>query len=153
MHRLGPELIIAFEQASIAWHRLFHLKSVGKGKGKAITTTATTAIAATAIATTATTTATTTTAATTTAGHRREASQQLTSQLAKRERIEPSMDKALVGLQRIYQDPNAKPRSEGQASALQLVHNPSPKVPLVIVLPTSSGKSALFFSVAAMTNQ
>jgi hypothetical protein len=37
--------------------------------------------------------------------------------------------------------------------ALQLVHHPSPTVPLVVVLPTSSGKSALFFSVAAMTNQ
>jgi len=138
LHRLGPELITAFEQASIAWHRLFELKSVGKGKGKAATATATTAI---------------TTAATTTAGHRREASQQLTSQLAKRERIEPNMDRALIGLQRIYKDPNARPRSEGQASALQLVHNPSPNVPLIIVLPTSSGKSALFFSVAAMANQ
>ena len=63
------------------------------------------------------------------------------------------MDKALVGLQRIYQDPNAKPQSEGQASALQLVHNPSATVPLVVVLPTSSGKSALFFSVAAMAIQ
>jgi superfamily II DNA helicase RecQ len=134
LHRLGPELITAFEQASVAWHRLFELKSVGKGKGKAAT-------------------AATTTAATATVGHRREASQQLTSQLAKRERIEPSVDRALVGLQRIYQDPNAKPRSEGQASALQLVHNPSPKVPLIIVLPTSSGKSALFFSVAAMAQQ
>jgi hypothetical protein len=93
-------LITAFEQASIAWHRLFELKSVGKGKGKGK---ATTAIAATAIATATTaTTAATTTAATTTAGHRREASQQLTSQLAKRERIEPNMDRALVGLQRIY---------------------------------------------------
>ena len=134
MHRLGPELITAFEQASITWHKLFHLKSIGKGKGKATTTTATT-----------------TTAATTAASHRREASQQLTSQLAKKERLEPSMNKALVGLQRIYQDPNAKPRLEGQASALQLVHNPSPKVPLVIVLPTSSGKSALFFLVVAIT--
>jgi superfamily II DNA or RNA helicase len=108
------------------------LKSVGKGKGKATTATAT---------------------ATTIAGHRREASQQLTSQLAKRERIEPSMDRALVGLQCIYQDPNAKPKSEGQASALKLVHNPSLKVPLVIVLPTSSGKSALFFLVAAIASQ
>jgi len=63
------------------------------------------------------------------------------------------VDKALVGLQRIYQDPNAKPRSEGQAFALQLVHNPSATVPLVVVLPTSSGKSALFFSVAAMAIQ
>jgi superfamily II DNA or RNA helicase len=70
----------------------------------------------------------------------------------KRERIEVT-DKALAGLQRIYHDPNAKPRSEGQAAALQLVHNPSPNVPLIIVLPTSSGKSALFFSVAAMTSQ
>ena len=85
-------------------------------------------------------------------GHRREASQQLTSRPIKRERIEGS-DQALVGLQRIYHDSQAKPRSEGQASALQLVHHPSKTQPLVIVLPTSSGKSALFFSVAAMTHQ
>ena len=62
-------------------------------------------------------------------------------------------DQWLVGLQRIYHDAAAKPRSEGQASALKLVHNSSPSKPLVIVLPTSSGKSALFFSVAAMTRQ
>ena len=62
-------------------------------------------------------------------------------------------DQALIGLQRIYHDSHAKPRSEGQAAALELVHNPSPTQPLVIVLPTSSGKSALFFSVAAMTHQ
>jgi superfamily II DNA helicase RecQ len=75
----------------------------------------------------------------------------LTSRLAKRERTEVSgIDKALVGLQRIYKDPNAKPRSEGQAAALQLVHNASAKVPQIVVLPTSSGKSALFFSLAAM---
>jgi hypothetical protein len=148
LHRLGAELITAFEQASIAWHKLFRLKSVGKGKGKAASATAATAIATT-------TTAATTTAAITTVGHRREASQQLTGRPAKQKRIESTKDtnKALIGLQRIYQDPNAKPRSEGQASALQLVHNPSPKVPLVIVLPTSSGKSALFFSVAAMSTQ
>jgi superfamily II DNA helicase RecQ len=85
-------------------------------------------------------------------GHRREASQQLTSRPIKRERIAGS-DPALVGLQRIYHDSQAKPRSEGQASALQLVHHPSKTQPLVIVLPTSSGKSALFFSVAAMTQQ
>ncbi|TGO31480.1 hypothetical protein BHYA_0676g00010 [Botrytis hyacinthi] len=47
----------------------------------------------------------------------------------------------------------AKPQSEGQASALQLVHYPSTTQPLVIVLPISSSKSALFFSVAAMTQQ
>jgi superfamily II DNA helicase RecQ len=56
-------------------------------------------------------------------------------------------------LQRIYKDPNAKPQSEGQASALQLVHKPSATVPLVVVLPTSSSKSALFFSVAAIAIQ
>ena len=59
----------------------------------------------------------------------------------------------MIRLQRIYKDSNAKPKSEGQASALQLVHHPSPNILLVIVLPTSSGKSALFFLVAAMTNQ
>lgn len=62
-------------------------------------------------------------------------------------------ERALIGLQRIYHDIHAKPRSEGQASALRLVHYPSSKRPLVIVLPTSSGKFALFFSVAAMTDQ
>jgi superfamily II DNA helicase RecQ len=56
-------------------------------------------------------------------------------------------------LQRIYKDPNAKLQSEGQAFALQLVHKPSATVPLVVVLPTSSGKLALFFSVAAMAIQ
>jgi superfamily II DNA helicase RecQ len=121
-------LITAFEQASIAWHKLWELQSIGKSI-KSVTA----------------------------KRHQREASQQLTSRPAKRERVEStgddSMDKALVGLQRIYQDPNARPRSEGQASALQLVHNPSPTVPLIVVLPTSSGKSALFFSVAAMTVQ
>jgi superfamily II DNA helicase RecQ len=85
-------------------------------------------------------------------GHRREASQQLTSRPIKRERIEAS-DQALVGLQRIYHNPQAKPRSEGQASILQLVHHPSQTQPLVIILPTSSSKSVLFFSVAAMTQQ
>ena len=83
-------------------------------------------------------------------GYRREASQQLPSRPIKRERIEIS-DPALVGLQRIYYDPQAQPRSEGQASALQLVYYPSPTQPLVIVLPTSSSKSVLFFSVAAIT--
>jgi superfamily II DNA helicase RecQ len=121
LHRLGPELITAYEQASIAWHGLWKVSKKGVGSVGGL-------------------------------GHRREASQQLTSRPIKRERIEAS-DQALVGLQRIYHDPQAKPRSEGQASALQLVHHPSKTQPLVIVLPTSSGKSALFFSVAAMTQQ
>jgi superfamily II DNA helicase RecQ len=70
----------------------------------------------------------------------------------KRERIKVT-DKALAGLQRIYYDLNAKPRSEGQAAVLQLVYNLSPNVLLIIVLPTSSSKLVLFFSVAAMTSQ
>lgn len=82
-------------------------------------------------------------------GHRREASQQLTSRPIKRERVEVT-ERALMGLQRIYHHVHAKPRSEGQAAALQLVHYPSARRPLIVVLPTSSGKSALFFSVAAM---
>ena len=86
------------------------------------------------------------------AGHRREASQQLSSRPMKRERIEVS-ERVLIGLQRIYHDAQAKPRSEGQASALQLVHHASAQRPLVVVLPTSSGKSALFFLVVAMTYQ
>jgi superfamily II DNA helicase RecQ len=139
LHRLGPELITAFEQASIAWHRLWRLKSIGSGgsgSGRSISSTS----------------------ASVAVGHRREASQQLVPILPAR-RVKSkhtdtdSNSQALIGLQRIYQDPKAKPRSEGQAVALQLVHNPSPNVPLVIVLPTSSGKSALFFSVAAMTSQ
>lgn len=135
-------MITAFEQASIAWHRLWALDSIGSGKGKGKSKSVSISIQQ--------------------SSHRREASQQLTRQLVKRgriggsespehENIDQGMDRALLGLQRIFHDPNAKPRSEGQASALRLVHNPSPRVPLLIVLPTSSGKSALFFSVAAMT--
>jgi superfamily II DNA helicase RecQ len=124
LHRLGPELITAYKQASTAWHGLWKLGSNSIGSSHSIGGT----------------------------GHRREASQQLVNRPIKRERIEGS-DPALVGLQQIYHDSQAKPRSEGQASALQLVHHPSKTQPLVIVLPTSSGKSALFFSVAAMTQQ
>jgi superfamily II DNA or RNA helicase len=85
-------------------------------------------------------------------GHRRDTSQQLTSRPSKRGRIEDT-DRALEGLRRIYHNPKAQPRSEGQAAALELVHHPSPHIPLIVVLPTSSSKSVLFFSVAAMTHQ
>jgi len=122
LHRLGPELISAYEQASTAWHGLWHLE----GPPQEMTHIG--------------------------IGHRREASQQLTSRPMKRERTEVA-DRVLVGLQRIFNNIHAKPQSEGQASALQLVHYASKKRPLVVVLPTSSGKSALFFSVAAMTDQ
>ena len=167
LHRLGPELITAFEQASIAWHRLWRLKSIGSGgsgSGRSIGSASASTSANASVA----------------VRHGQEASQQLVPILPARQvkskhtdtdsnsqAISParqvksnstdptdtdSNSQALIGLQRIYRNPNAKPRSEGQAVALQLVHNPSPNVPLVIVLPTSSGKSALFFLVAAITS-
>ena len=130
LNRLGPQLITAFEQASIAWHNQFEWKSEGsRQKGK----------------------------------HGREASQQLTAGKHKKEKLEPSTKlkeaelgysnhyskQALLGLQRIL-GPKATPKSEGQAAALELVHNPNRKSN-IIVLPTSAGKSALFFSLAAMS--
>jgi hypothetical protein len=116
LHRLGPELMTVFEQASVAWHELWHLQSEGTGKKV-------------------------------NAKHGREASQQLTPGIVKRERVdwtgiviktEPTVStsatkKALAGLRRIY-GPTAKPQSEGQAAALELVHHP-PRTS-VIVLPT-----------------
>ncbi|KAK6591434.1 hypothetical protein H4I95_12202, partial [Botrytis cinerea] len=93
LHRLGPELITAYEQASTAWHGLWKLSSHGVGSRNSSRIGG--------------------------VSHRRDASQQLSNRIIKRGRIESS-DPALVGLQRIYHDPQAKPRSEGQASALQL---------------------------------
>ena len=34
LHRLGPQLISAFEQASVAWHQLFQWPSVGASRTK-----------------------------------------------------------------------------------------------------------------------
>lgn len=145
VHRLGPELLSVYEQASVAWHRFVKLKSEGSaGEGGKQSR------------------------------HRREASQQIgpaskrqasseissyvSSQHSRRLISRPqaiksesrAASKAMVGLQRIY-GPGARPRSEGQAAALELVHQP-PKTS-IIVLPTSSGKSVLFFSIAAMMDQ
>src|SRR5438045_529012 len=122
LHRLGPELITAFEQASMAWHELWQLKSSGNGcsehrrGGQELTNQPAVS---------------------------RHRIQELSSQIAKRECIkrgqqlsqpteciEPDIDRALVGLRRIFQDPNARPRSEGQAAALQLVQHPSYPVAL-----------------------
>jgi superfamily II DNA or RNA helicase len=85
-------------------------------------------------------------------GHRQDTSQQLTSRPSKRGRIE-NTDRVLEELRRIYYNPKAEPRSEGQAAVLELVYYPSPHILLIVVLPTSSSKSVLFFSVAAMTYQ
>lgn len=126
LHRLGPELLRVFEQASIAWHELFDLKSDGAGQSKS------------------------------SVGHRREASQQLVPHSGKKIKAEKGVKqehsaafcKAMAGLKKIG---FSKPQSEGQAAALELVHQPP--ATSIIVLPTSSGKSALFFSVAAMAEQ
>ena len=56
--------------------------------------------------------------------------------------------KALIRLQCIYR-PTTQPRLERQAAALELARKP----PKTCMLPTSSSKSVLFFSVAAITVQ
>jgi superfamily II DNA helicase RecQ len=136
LHRLGPQLISAFERASVAWHGLFGWASVGSKARDQVEEDRTKA-----------------------EKHGRHASQQLEPARVKRGRLQvgrrgPSpdtvRDRVTMALQRIY-GPDGKPQSEEQASALQLVHDP-PKTS-IIVLPTSSGKSVLFFSVAAMMVQ
>jgi len=71
----------------------------------------------------------------------------LLQQPVKRLKLEVSV--AIQGLQKIL-GLDARPRSEGQAHALELVHSASPQEPQIIVLGTGSGKSLLFFSVAAL---
>jgi superfamily II DNA helicase RecQ len=132
MNFLGPELVSAYTQASRAWHALFEAKPDSEevavaGRIK----------------------------------HGRGASQQLQPALAKRERSGRSLSsgatanatakqQALEGLRRLY-GPNAQPQSEGQAAALELVHLPPRKTnSSIIVLPTGSGKTILFFSLAVM---
>jgi len=138
LNYLGPALTNAYMQASRAWHAFFGLKSDGA--------------AAVAVA-----------AADERVKHGRQASQQLHPAMTKRERssqaqsrhghpeaITAASSRAMEGLRRIY-GPDAKPQSEGQAAALELVHRRMAKTATtIIVLPTSSGKSVLFFSVAAM---
>jgi superfamily II DNA helicase RecQ len=69
--------------------------------------------------------------------------------LAKREKLKVS--KAMQGLQEVL-GPSAQPRSKGQAHALELVHTATTILPQIIVLGTGSGKSLLFFSVAALVS-
>ena len=68
---------------------------------------------------------------------------------SKRPQLEVS--KAIQGLQKVL-GPKAQPRSEGQAHALELVHTATATQSQIIVLGTGSGKSLLFFSVAAMVS-
>ena len=67
----------------------------------------------------------------------------------KREKLE--VGRGLQGLQKVL-GPDAQPRSKGQAEALELVHTATAQQPQIIVLGTGSGKSLLFFSVAAMAS-
>ena len=67
--------------------------------------------------------------------------------VAKRHKL--NLSPAAEGLQKIL-GPDAQPRSEGQRHALELVHTATATQPQTIVLGTGSGKSLLFFSVAAM---
>ena len=68
----------------------------------------------------------------------------------KREKLEVS--RAIQGLRKVL-GPDAQPRSQGQAEALELVHSATLHQPQIIVLGTGSGKSLLFFSVAAMASR
>lgn len=70
-------------------------------------------------------------------------------QPSKRPKLEVSP--GLRGLQKIL-GPDAQPMSKEQAHALELVHTATATQPQIIVLGTGSGKSLLFFSVAAMAS-
>ena len=130
---LGPELVNAYTQASRAWHIFFKIDPAGEGAAVAV------AVAGESVK------------------HGRRASWQLQPTVAKREKRITGEEAGIIaqrqakeGLCRIY-GPDAKPQSEGQAAALELVHRPGKKTaPLIIILPTGSGKTVLFFSVAAM---
>lgn len=71
----------------------------------------------------------------------------LVQQTAKRQKLKISQ--AMQGLQKVL-GPKAQPKSKGQAKALELVYTATATQPQIIVLGTGSGKSLLFFVVAAM---
>src|SRR5271156_2957757 len=80
---------------------------------------------------------------------KRPASPLQQQQVVKRAKLEVST--AMQGLRKIL-GPDAQAKSEGQAQALELVHTATATQPQIIVLGTGSGKSLLFFSVAAMVS-
>jgi len=80
---------------------------------------------------------------------KRPASPKQQQQVVKRAKLEVST--AMQGLRKIL-GPDAQAKSEGQAQALELVHTATATQPQIIVLGTGSGKSLLFFSVAAMVS-
>jgi hypothetical protein len=124
LNRLGPDLVSAYSQASRAWHGFLHLESKGAAAAVAVTV-------------------------------KRPASPMQRQHSGKQQKVEvrqkAEVSRAMQGLQKIL-GPDAKPRSKGQAHALELVHSATPQELQIIVLGTSSGKSLLFFSVVAMTS-
>lgn len=141
LHRLGPQLIAAFEHASVTWHNLFEWKSEGAGsKGSGKQTRSASRQPATG-------------------KHRMKRAKVDASEEVEAHKEVGQDEKdageeatreseATRGLRRVY-GPLAAFKSEGQASAMELVHDPR-RTTNIIVLPTSAGKSALFLSVAAM---
>ena len=122
LRSLNPRLIRAFENASLAWHRLF-LSQENPPIGRK---------------------------------HSREQSQQI---VRKRERAgttekhreSPRINRASLALQRLG-GATARYRSEDQRQAMEFLHNDAPHLS-IIVLPTSAGKSWLFYSAAALVDQ
>src|SRR6202043_1909565 len=129
LRSLNPRLIRAFENASLAWHRLF-LSQENPPIGRK---------------------------------HSREQSQQI---VRKRERAgttekhreSPRINRASLALQRLggatarYRSGIDYYRSEDQRQAMEFLYNDAPHLSIV-VLPTSAGKSWLFYSAAALVDQ
>ena len=67
-------------------------------------------------------------------------------------RLKVGVSSAIQGLQKIL-GPNAQPKSDGQAQALELVYAATVTQLQIIVLGTGSSKSLLFFSVAAIVSR
>jgi superfamily II DNA helicase RecQ len=133
---LGPDLINAYSQASRAWHLFLQLESKGVEAAVAVAVPPSKPVALTL-------------------SHRRGASQQLQPEKAKQAKTIQDIARqpeqlVLEGLCQVY-GPGSRSQSEGQSSALLWIHQPAkPTDTKIIVLPTGSGKSALFFTVAAV---
>jgi hypothetical protein len=122
LSQLGPDLVNVYSQASRAWHAFLGLES--KGAAVAVAGPVTGPVAG-----------------------KRAAGLIPSPQPGKRPKVK--LSRAAQGLQKIL-GPDASARSEGQGHALELVHAATPQEPQIIVLGTGSGKSLLFFSVAAL---
>lgn len=122
LHRLGPELISAYEQASVAWHELLGLASYGTGSRTRRRRQASQQIGP---------------------DHKRGPRATAPG---------PATDGAsqvVRGLEAIY-GPGSRAKSHDQAEALGFIHQTPRPATSVIVLATGSGKSVLFLSMAAM---